>query len=106
MSSLLDSLFMPRPLKDPRYEDSRCMDLLWIDLAGLHQALHLGDGDARRRRHDRIEIAGGLPVHEIAQPVPRKGLDQGEIGRERGLQNKVAAAERARLRALSRDRPI
>src|SRR6266568_4244495 len=106
MSSLLDALFIARPLEDARHEDSRRMHLLRIDPARLHQPLHLGDRDARRRRHDRIEIAGGLPVHEIAQPVPHKGLDQGVVGREGGLQDEVAAAERARLLAVGHHRSV
>src|SRR2546428_2143317 len=106
MSSLLDSLFIVRPLEDARHEDSRRMDRLGIDPAGLDQALHLGDGDARRRRHDRIEITRRPPVHEVTEPVSHVSLDQRKVGRQGGLQDVVTVAESTRLLALRHHGPI
>ena len=42
-------------------------DVVGIDLAGLDQLLDLGDRDARRGRHHRIEVARRPPVDQVAE---------------------------------------
>ena len=41
-----------------------------------------------RHRHDRIEIARGQRVGEVAEVVRQKGMDQGEFRPQRGLEQK------------------
>src|SRR2546425_1115804 len=103
MSSLLDSLFIVRPLEDPAHVDARSMHRLRVEIARRDQVLHLGDGDARRGGHHRVEVARGFAVHEIAQAVASVGLDQSEVGQEGCLQNVVTIPETPCLLAV-RDR--
>src|SRR2546426_4029478 len=93
MSSLLDSLFIVRPPEDSLHVDTRGVNALRVDLTRLHQTLHLRDRQARRRGHDRVEVARRLAVLQIPQAITPIRLDEGEICGERGFQDIVALSE-------------
>src|SRR6266508_3778324 len=95
---------MSRSLHHSLHEDTRCHDVLRLQLARLDYRLGLGDGDARRRGHNRVEVAPGLSIDQVAQPVGLVRLDQREVGRQRLLEDVVAAIKRARLFALRDNR--
>ena len=75
-------------LQDVLHEDARRDDVIGIDRARLDEVLDLGDRDARRGRHHRVEVARRPAVHEVADAVALPGLHEREVGR--------AAASRAR----------
>ena len=54
--------------------------------------------------HDRIEIAGGQRVREIALVIGKKGVDQSKICTKRGLQQIGPSAHLDLLFALFNDR--
>src|SRR6266705_1815684 len=93
MSSLLGSLFIVRPLEDALHVDARGMNALRVDLPRLHEALHLRDRQARRRGHDRVEIARRLAVLKIAEAIAPVRLHQGKIRGERGFQHVMPLSE-------------
>src|SRR5450432_190297 len=98
--ALLDALLEIQPVHDALDEDPRRVDVVGIDLAGRDEMLDLGDGEARRRRHDRVEIARRLAIDEIALGIALPGVDDGEIGEQPALHDVALAVERALLLAL------
>src|SRR4051812_14296156 len=54
---------------DALHVDTRGVDVLGLDLPGLDQVLDLGDGDPAAHRGQGVEVAGGLPVDEVAVAV-------------------------------------
>ena len=66
------------------------------DLAGL------GDRDRRRRRHQRVEVAGRPPVPEVAERVGAGRVDERHVGPDRLAR---ARAARRRSRAPPCPRP-
>ena len=54
--------------------------------------------------HDRAEVAGGLAVDEVAQPVGAVGPDQRDVAADRVLQDVRAAVDLAGLLALGQRR--
>src|SRR5580700_11302970 len=76
-------------------ENSRRRDFLRIERAELDDVLALHDGQLRRRRHHRVEIARRRLVGEIAPAVRFPGLDQRDVAVERFLENIFAAVNLA-----------
>src|SRR5882724_111010 len=76
--------------------------LLEVDAVhdALDEALDLGDGDARRRRHDRIEVARRLAIDEVALGIALPGMHDGKIGEDAALHDIALAVELALLLAL------
>src|SRR6266851_41512 len=103
--ALLDALLEIRAVHDALDEDPGRVNLVGVDLAGLDQVLDLGDGDARRRRHDRIEITRRLAIDEVALGVALPGVDDGEIAEEAALHDVALAVEFALLLALGDEGP-
>src|SRR4051794_21340798 len=54
---------------DPLHEPTGRVDLVGLELARLDEVLDLGDGDPSGGGTERVEVARGHPVHEIAVPV-------------------------------------
>ena len=55
---------------EPVHEDAGGMHIVGVDLArGQHRLFDLRDGDARRHRHDGIEIALRRPELQVAGGV-------------------------------------
>jgi hypothetical protein len=74
------------------------------NLSGLDQVFDLGDRALGRRGHHRIEVARGLPVDEVAEPIAAVRPYEREVGPERHLQHVGPAVDDARLLALGDDR--
>ena len=83
----LNPLLVLLALEDSFDINAGSHDLVGIELTHLHQLLDLGNGDPRRRRHHRIEIARRLAIEEVAPAVALPCLDQREIGLEGMLQD-------------------
>ena len=62
-----------------------------VELARLDQVLDLGDGQPAAHRGERVEVAGGVAVDEVAVPVALPGPDQAEVGDDRLLEDVLAA---------------
>src|SRR5687768_3476880 len=95
--SLLDVFEVIRALKEPLDVNPWRVDQVRIEFAGLYQMLDLGDREARRRRHHRIEVARGAPVDQVADGIALPGFDEGKVGVQGALHDKVATIERFRL---------
>src|SRR5437588_9102331 len=65
----LDRRVAGRNMHQPVDIDARGGDLLRRQFAEFGDLLGLNDGQLGRRRHDRVEIAPGLAVDEIAPAV-------------------------------------
>ena len=91
--SLLDMLDGCWSMHKCRDEDARRMDLIGIDLASGHEVLNLGDCHLCSRRHDRIEIAGGLSIDEITLIVALVGVNQRNIREQSSLHDVMLAVE-------------
>src|ERR1700730_3904549 len=98
--ALLDALLEIRAVHDALDEDAGRVDLVGVDLAGLDEILDLGDGDARRGRQARVEVARRLAVDEVALGIALPGMHDGEIGEDAALHDVALAVERALLLAL------
>src|SRR6266702_6423500 len=83
--ALLDALLGVDDVYDALHENAGRDDMIRIELPRLDQMLDLGDGDLPGGRHDRIEVARGLAVDEIAFGVAHEGMDDREIGEEAAL---------------------
>src|SRR6185437_927538 len=92
-SALLDPLLEIRAVHDTLDEDAGRVDAVGIDRAGLDEVLDLRDGDARRRRHHRVEVARRLAVDEVAFGIALPGMDDGEIGDDAALHDVALAVE-------------
>src|SRR5581483_239341 len=103
---LLDALLVARALDDVLHENPWRDDVIRIDGAGLDELLDFRDRHAARRRHHRIEVARGAPVHEVAGAVAFPRLDEGEVCPERRLEHVRLAPDRPRFLALGDDRPV
>ena len=55
--------------------------------------LDLGDAGAAGHRGERVEVAGGVLEHEIPVTVGLPGPNEGEVGRDRPLEDGGAAAK-------------
>jgi two-component system KDP operon response regulator KdpE len=64
-----------------------------IDLTGFDQVLHFGDRDAPRGRHHWIEVAGGTAVDEVADAIAFPGANEGEVGADDDVIDKVKGLE-------------
>src|SRR5262249_44212037 len=69
----LDAL-LARQDDDTLDEHARGVDRLRVELADLDELFDLGDRDAAGRGGHRVEVARGLAVHEVPEPVrlPRR----------------------------------
>ena len=77
------------PVRDEIIDERRRgHDVVGRDDADRHDVLRRDDDGIGRHRHDRIEIARGQRVGEIAEIVGQKGVDQREFGAQRGLEQK------------------
>ena len=103
---LLDALLVARALQDVADENPRRDHVVRIDLAGLHQVLHLGDRHVGGRRHHRIEVPRRAPIQKITNAVAPPPLDKGEIGMERRLEDVRFVANCPRLFSFGDERPI
>src|SRR5436190_5634394 len=81
---------------DPVDVEGRRVDMVGIELAGRHQLLHFGDRDAAGGRGHRVEVARGLAVDEVAQPIALPGRDQSEIADNALLEHVLPAVEATR----------
>ena len=88
------------PCDDALDVDPGRVDAVGIELARLDQDLDLGDGDAPGGGDHRVEVAGGLPVDQVAEAIALPGLDDGQVGAQRRLEHVHASVEFARLLAL------
>src|SRR6476619_3259023 len=87
---------------DPLHEDPGRVHVVGVELAGLAEVLDLGDGDLAAHRGQRVEVARGVAVDEVAVTVALPGPDQPEVGDDRLLEHVLAplavpVLERARL---------
>src|SRR5205809_1379687 len=62
--------------------------------------LDLGDGKSRRGRHDRVEVARGLAIDEVAFAVGLPGMYDCEVGDETALHDISLAVKIVRLLAF------
>src|SRR5439155_10351459 len=90
--------------EDPLHEDRRGVNQVGVDLARLDQVLHFGDGDSAGRGHHGVEVPRGLPVDEIAEPVPLPRPDQRVVAADRALHEVAPAIELAQLLPLGHRR--
>src|SRR5512132_4266941 len=71
----LDALLDVRPHVDhPLHVDARGVHVLGRDVADLDEVLDLGDGHPTGGGAQRVEVAGALPVDEVARPVALPGV--------------------------------
>src|SRR6476646_8452201 len=101
--ALLDALVEIQTVDDAFDEDAGGVDMVGIDLSGRDEMLDLGDGDARRRRHDRIKITRRLAIDEVALGIALPGMDDGETGEQPALHDIALAIEAALFLALRDD---
>src|SRR6185503_14424126 len=78
--ALLDALLVGRVVHDALHEDAGGVNVVRVDLAGLDQVLDLGDRNLAGSRHDRVEVARGLPVDEVALSVALPGVHDRKVG--------------------------
>ena len=73
---------------------------VWTSLGssspGLDQLLDLGDRDPPAHRGQRVEVARGVAVDEVAVPVALPGPHQAEVGDDRLLQHVLRGPRRSR----------
>src|SRR5262252_343861 len=72
---LLDRFLEARSGDDALHVDAGRVDAVGLELAGLDQGLDLGDGDASRGRHHRVEVARGLSIDQVAEAIALPRLD-------------------------------
>src|SRR5215471_7177003 len=84
---LLDPLLVVAAQDDALNEDRWDVNLIRIDLAHLHQLLHLGDRHPGCHAHQRRKVAGGLTKDEVSPLVTLEGADDREVGDERRLEH-------------------
>src|SRR5450759_2111543 len=98
--ALLDVFDRVRHVDDAFDVNARRDDVVGIEIARLHQVLDLGDRHLAGGRHHRIEIARGLPIHEIAFGIPHPGVHDREIRDQTALHDVALAVELALFLAL------
>src|SRR5438045_8529988 len=86
-------------MHDALHENSWRVNLVGLDLARLDQLLDLRDGHLARGGHDRVKVARGLSVHEIAFAVAFPGMDDRQIGDKAALHTLSCPIEIAPLLA-------
>src|SRR5439155_7562899 len=84
-------------LDDARHEDSRQIDQLGGDLAGLHDLVHLDDRGARGLGEARIEILAAAAELDVAEAVRAIASQQGVVDAYRVLEDVALAVELADL---------
>ena len=77
----------------PLHVHARGVHLVRVDLARVDQVLHLGHGHLAAHRRERVEVAGRVPVDEVAVPVALPRPHQPEVGRDGPLEHVVEAVE-------------
>src|SRR4249919_2859687 len=83
----------------------RRRDRLGVELAGGHDLSHLGDRGPCRGGHQRIEVAGGVPIPQVAELVGPGGEDERYVGVKRALQNVRHSVDQPLFLALREQRP-
>src|SRR5690348_3236265 len=92
---LLDAFLVGHALDDSLHEYSWRVNAVWLELSGLDEMLHFGDGVLRRRRHHRVEVARGLSIRQVALAIALPRLDQREVGMQRSFEDVSAAVDDA-----------
>src|SRR5262245_47850680 len=92
--------FLARRDEDAIDEDAGRMHALGIERADLDKFLDLRDRDLARRHRHGVEVARGLPIDEVAEPIALPGRHHREVAHDSALEKVVAAAEASRLLAL------
>src|SRR5215467_2692029 len=103
---LLDPFLVVDALKYVLHEDSRCHDVIGIDVAGFDELLDFGDRRACRGGHHRVEITRRAPVDQVTQAVALPRFDEREVGPERLLEHVALAVDDPGFFALGHDRPV
>lgn len=94
---------MMRSLNDPLDVDSRRIDAVRIQTAGLDQFLYFCDRYVSRGGHHWIEVSCGSPVNQIAQRVSPPGLNQCELRAQWQFQDVVPSIPGSRFLVFCRD---
>ena len=79
-------------LDDALHVDTGGVHVVGVQLARLHEVLDLGDGDPPAHRGQRVEVARGVAVDEVAVPVALPGPDQAEVGDQGLLEHELLVA--------------
>src|SRR5215208_660704 len=103
--ALLDALYGIGDGHQALDEDSGRVDAVRIDLARLNEVLDFRHGDPGRRGHHRVEVAGRLPVDEVALGVALPGMNDGDISKQPTLHHVPLAVEFPNLLAVCNDGP-
>src|SRR6478609_2328346 len=93
--ALLDPLvarLLVGQLDDALHVDAGGVHVVRFQLARVHEVLDLGDGDPPAHRRQRVEVARGVAVDEVAVPVALPGPDQPEVGGDRLLEDVLPGA--------------
>src|SRR5689334_6485603 len=85
---------------DPLHEDPGSDDAFGVERAEWNHLVHRRDRRLRRHCHHRAEVARRHPVREVAPAVAALGLDEGDVGVQRCLEDVHPAVDLARLLAL------
>ena len=81
----------------PLHEDPGGVHVVGVQLAGLDEMLDLGDRHPAAHRGERVEVARGVAVDEVAVPVALPGPHQPEVGDDRLLQHVLTAPSKSRV---------
>ena len=73
---------------------------LRVQFAGLHYLVNLNHRHPRAGGHDRVEVAGGAAVNQVAAGVGLVSADQGEVGAQAVLQDVLASVDYPAFLAL------
>src|SRR5262249_1741997 len=84
--ALLHLLALGADLDDPLHEHARGVYVLGVDLARLDELFDLGDRDPAGHRAQRVEVARGLVVDEVAVPITHRGPHQREVAHDAELE--------------------
>src|SRR5207249_3927691 len=88
------------------YEYCRGVNLISVQVADIGQLFNFSDCGSGSHGHYRIEIAGGLAIHEIAPAVALPGFNECEIRGEGAFHHVHATFELACFLALRHKRAI
>src|SRR5688572_10725397 len=83
----LDPLLDEGDLDDALHEDARRVHVLRLDLAHIHELLHLRDRHPTGSCAQGVEVSGALAKHQVSVPVALPGVHEGEVGDDRLLQD-------------------
>src|ERR1035437_3482125 len=86
-------------------ENTGRMNLFQSDAPDGDNFFNLGNHYLARRRHDRIEVAHGIAVAEVAQAIAPVSLDEGEVRRQGLLKHIFPSIDDACLLAYSQVGP-